>query len=139
MSQQSSQSSTKYRPYFSSAELQEIIRCVKTSSTNLSLLRYLESFALKINHGTIDPQLTIKPTVTLEQKLGLAPAISTPQQEDNISSLVHTYNTAPTLLKPAELSRIHQHRYENDLMSPEEESLYEASLMFGETFKPFAE
>lgn len=53
----------KYRPYFTASELSEVIRCVKLSSQNISLLRYLESYALKISHGVITESITLQPTL----------------------------------------------------------------------------
>ena len=125
-------SNQKYRPYFTSSEFREIIRCVKSSSTNLTLIRYLESFALKIDHGTISSQLTTRPTLSIEQKLGIAMAHTpTPvHTTHNIPSLHDRWVNDPASVTPGELSIIHQFRYENDLMTSEEESMYEASLMF---------
>ena len=127
-------SETKFRPYFSPAELTEIIRCVKASSTNQSLLAYLEAFAIKIKHGVMQPQLTTAPS--LESKLGLAgssmsalpgPIPPTPAE------LYTIWKSNPEFLSPPQLSIVHTYRWENGLMTDEESSRFETALFDGPT------
>jgi len=118
---------TKYRPYLSSSELSEIIRCVKISSHNKVLISYLESFSLKINHGVISPQISTLPSIS--ESLGL----DSPSNEFLVSEprsklgCFLRWKIQPHLLTPDELSKAHLYRYENDLMTPEEETEYEAN------------
>lgn len=114
----------KFRPYFSPAELTEIIRCVKASSTNQSLLAYLEAFAIKIKHGIMQPQLTTAPS--LESKLGI---VSTIQPNHPSPAELHTiWQSNPDSLSPPQLSIVHTYRWENGLMSGEESSRFEESM-----------
>jgi hypothetical protein len=120
----------KYRPYLTSSELSEIIRCVKTSSHNKVLISYLESFSLKINHGVISPQISTLPTVA--ESLGLdSPSSSSneflvSEPRSKLGCFLR-WKIQPHLLSPDELSKAHLYRYENDLMTPEEETEYEAN------------
>ena len=121
----------KFRPYFSPAELTEIIRCVKASSTNQSLLAYLEAFAIKIDRGVMSPQLTTNPPQSLESKLGLTgssisalpgPVPPTPAE------LYTIWKSNPEYLSPPQLSIVHTYRWENGLMDNEESSRFEESM-----------
>lgn len=122
-------SETKFRPYFSSAELTEIIRCVKASSTNQSLLSYLEAFAIKIKHGVMQPQLVTAPS--LESKLGLGGSVINalpgpiPPTPVELYTLWKSY---PESLSPPQLAIVHTYRWENGLMDDEEASKFESAL-----------
>lgn len=117
--------STKYRPYLSSSELAEIIRCVKISSHNKMLLSYLESFSIKINHGVISPQLSTLPTMS--ESLELTSGEFKVTETRSKLNCYLLWKTNPAALTPAELTKAHLYRYENDLMTPEEEAEYEAN------------
>lgn len=118
--------SHKFRPYFSSAELTEIIRCVKAASKNADLLRYLETFAIKINHGTMSPQHTLAPT--LESKLGLIDPASRSDPVDP-AILYDQWMTSPENLTPAQIAMVHQYRWETEKMSSTEALEYERTIM----------
>lgn len=118
----------KYRPYFTAAELSEIIRCVKTSSTNQSLLAYLEAFALKIDRGLLQSQLTLQPS--MEQRLGMAPS-STNSLAPTPTELYQQWKTDPTKLIPVQLAIVHTYRWENGFMSDEESARFEQSMLDG--------
>jgi hypothetical protein len=96
-------STTKYRPYLSLSELKHLAGLCRldspTSSLSLYLSRYIEdidSGFRKANH--------VKTGVSLEEKLMLA---ELPNPDD-----------IPAIQKEK------KHRYENDLMSPQEEKDY---------------
>ena len=117
-------SEQKFRPYFSQSELAEIIRCVKAASTNQSLLSYLEAFAIKIDRGVMQPQLTTAPS--LESKLGLEssikPNLPTPAE-------LHTiWLSSPDSLSPPQLAIVHTYRWENGFMDDEEAGRFEESM-----------
>lgn len=118
--------SHKFRPYFSAAELAEIIRCVKTSSKNADLLRYLETFAIKINHGTLSPQHTLAPT--LESKLGLADSASKSDPVD-MEILYDQWMTNPEKFTPTQIALVHQYRWETEKMSSIEALEYERTIV----------
>jgi len=129
-------SETKFRPYFSPAELTEIIRCVKASSTNQSLLAYLEAFAIKIKHGVMQPQLTTNPPQSLESKLGLGGSMqeSLPGPVPPTPAELYTiWKSNPEFLSPPQLLIVHTYRWENGLMTEEESSRFETALFDGPT------
>ena len=128
----SSSSPSKFRPYFTASELSEVIRCVKAGSTNMQLLIYLESFDLKIKHSVIAPAHI--PAPSLEYRLGLessspSDTLSATINQSLINTLHSKFITVPDSLTPSELQIVHKYRYENDLMSPEEEARYEQSIL----------
>jgi len=123
-------STKKYRPYFTAAELKEIIAALKESPTaaRISISRYLEEFSLKISREIISPQLTIETKLTLEQKLEFAPQ---PQKLDYVEVRKEAYekwSTNPSSCTPTELNNALTYRYENSLMPPEEMERYEEAL-----------
>lgn len=119
----------KYRPYFTTSELAELIRCVKTSSTNQSLLAYLESFAMKIDRGILQSQLTLQPN--LETKLGMAPIAANILNPPTPTELYQQWKTDPTKLIPSQLSIVHTYRWENGFMTDEESARFEADMLSG--------
>ena len=127
-------SEQKFRPYFTPAELAEIIRCVKASSTNNHLLSYLEAFAMKIDRGIMNPQLTTNPPATLESKLGLGgsiiPSLPGPIPPTPVE-LFTIFKSNPEYLSPPQLAIVHTYRWENGLMDDEESSRFEAALFDG--------
>jgi len=114
----------KFRPYFTPSELAEVIRCLKAApTTSMPLLRYLESFSLKITHGILSPQVTLQPST--EEKLGFAQqAIQQSAQE-----LWQEWLISPDKMTPPQMARIQQYRWENDMMDPTEVAAYEESIL----------
>lgn len=115
------QNKTKYRPYFTASELSEVIRCVKLSSQNISLLRYLESYALKISHGVIAESITLQPTLADSLELD---SPSPASLESKRSKAYAKWLSSPQTCTPLEIELTHLYRFENDLMSQEEETIY---------------
>jgi hypothetical protein len=120
---------TKYRPYLTSQELDIVIASLKTSSSNVSLIRYLEDFAHKISRESIKPNLTLAPS--LEDKLELA----SPAPRVSLAALkVAAYTkwcANPSKCSAQEIARVHMYRYENDLMDSAEEAEYEKKMDIG--------
>ena len=121
---QASNTKTKYRPYFTASELGEVIRCVKVSSQNISLLKYLENYALKISHGVIVESLTLQPTLADSLELDSPDSPSPASLESKRSKAYAKWLSSPQTCTPLEIELTHLYRFENDLMSPEEESIY---------------
>lgn len=91
----------------------------------MPLLRYLESFSLKITRGIMQPQVTLQPST--EEKLGFTPqAIQQSAQE-----LWQEWLINPDKMTPPQMARIQQYRWENDMMDPVESAAYEDSLLSG--------
>ncbi len=117
-----------FRPYFTPAELAEVIRCLKTApTTSPTLLRYLESFSLKITHGVMQPQYTAAPS--LESRLGMDDSPTVPSIPP--AELYELWKVSPAKLLPKQIAAVQQYRYENSLMSPQEETAYVDSIMSG--------
>ncbi len=120
-------SNQKFRPYFTAAELQEIINCLKSHPTprRLTICQYLESFLLKINHGIISPAHTTAPS--LEQKLGFPDPNQPIPVSHNLTgeAAYNKWFLDPKSATPKEIAEAMNWRYLNDLMSPEEEAEYE--------------
>jgi len=116
----------KYRPYLTSAELDTIISALKTQSSNISLIRYLDDFAHKIARDSLKPNLVLKPTIS--DKLELS---GSKVQIDLVSLKKQAYQKwldHPANCNSQEIARMLMYKYENDLMSPEEEAEYESKL-----------
>lgn len=123
-------SNEKFRPYLTAKELTLILGALKSQSVPaIKLIRYLETFAIKIERGVISSALTLEPT--MEEKLGLTSGDG-PQAGLDPHILYTAWLANPAgraSLSPKQIQIIREHRYLNDLMTPEEESEYELSLM----------
>ena len=113
---------SKYRPYFTPSQLGEIIRCVKIASQDSALIRYLEIFSLKIDHGIQAPALNLAPTLGEKLELGLDEPSQSLETKRHNAYL--TWLSYPNQCSPFEIELTHLYRFENDLMSPEEETIY---------------
>ncbi len=123
----------KFRPYLSSSELLLIIRTLKSDpAPAIGLIRYLETFAIKIERGIISPQLRLQES--LASRLGFESSPTSQESGESPETLAMRWESMPSerhKFSPAQLATIQAWRYENDRMSPEEESAYETSLMGG--------
>jgi hypothetical protein len=82
----------------------------------------LRIFALKIDMGIITSSHSSAPQASLEDKLGFG---LTPIQKREAA--YKRFQIAPQLCTPADMILIELYRYENNLMTPEEEAKYEGS------------
>ena len=119
---------TKFRPYLTSQELTLIINCLKQNGTNPGLVHYLSSFQDKISIGKIAPNLVTKPSIQEKLELGLSPKESTDKLKEQRADAYNKWLTSPHKCSIQELARARMYRYENDLMSTEEETEYESTL-----------
>ena len=121
-------SNEKFRPYLNSQELLTIISALKQlSPLPLGLVRYLETFAIKIERGVISPAHTLQPTI--EQKLGIVDSEPT---TSSIAALATNYEMFPAdrhKFTPRQLEAIQNYRFLNDRMTPDEENIYVSSLL----------
>ena len=123
----------KFRPYLTPTELELIISSLATTNPSTPLIRYLKGYQLKIDNGLLSPQITTAPT--LEEKLGLdVPStgrLSSQAVTKDLATLkLHAYNKwldNPAKCTIQELDRSMLYRYENDLLTPEEETSYESA------------
>lgn len=121
----------KFRPYLTLAEMTEVIDSLKsTPNPNGRLIYYFQSFIDKIYVGKVSSTITTRPT--MEQSLELEPL---PQAKlDLREQRLQAYNkwlASPARCTIQELTRAQMYRYENDLMSEEEETQYELKLERG--------
>lgn len=116
----------KFRPYFTAQELMEIIVCLKERPTpaRLALVTYLDNFAMKIDRGTILPQHTIKGTINeqLVVAMGLSDVPAMGKESDG--DVYKRWLANPNSCSPVEIQRVMMYRFQNDLMSEDEESMY---------------
>lgn len=122
----------KYRPYFSSDEMIEIIHALKENPNagRLALIRYLEGFNIKIERGIMQPSHELIGTKNqqLAQSLGFdGNKLDNPDPK----SLYQKWQNDPTTVSPEEIKMILQYRWENNLMTDKESADYENQLMMG--------
>lgn len=124
----------KFRPYFTAPELELVISSLATTSPSSPLIKYLKGYQLKIDNGLLAPQITTSPSVF--EKLGLddpqIPQLSSHAVSKDLATLkLFSYNKwrdSPSKCTIQELERATLYRYENDLLTPEEEASFEASM-----------
>lgn len=114
----------KYRPSFTLDEIQTILSFIPPSCGEIR--RKLEVFTLKAQHGITKPSHVALGTQSMAQSLGFS---ATPAAD--MTTLVDLYRHNRSILSPVQLTKVLEHMYLNDLLSPEEQSLYEQSLMQG--------
>lgn len=123
----------KFRPYFSPEELKLIISSLKEKPTpeRIALSRYLEHYSLKIDSGLFQPAITLKPS--LEEQLELSPEHKpNPARASSLRLQAFLkWEKNPSACTPKELLLVNEYRYENNLMSPEEETAWEIHIGIG--------
>lgn len=119
--------SVKFRPSLTSSQIQYLIGILQSSAQSQdrdNILGQLHKFHLKATHGIVSPSHISTPRPSLSDSLGFTDSV---QSSDDILALVEIWRTNPTILSPAQLTRVNHHRYINDMMTVEEEANYEAS------------
>lgn len=124
---------SKVRPYITLPELSIIIASLRQTASSPILLHYLEGFETKTELGIIQPALVTKPTIT--ERLELDYPVRAPgDMAQSLGSLgeqkLAAYNkwiSDFAKCSAQEIARASMYRYENDLMTTEEESRYEQS------------
>lgn len=115
----------KYRPSLTLPQLKYLLTVLTASNPNQlfldlhnSVLAILRTLEFKASVGIAAPAYTAAPKETAEQKLGFSPAITKEQAYQK--SLEY-----PQLCTASERQQARLYRYENDLMTPEEEEAFE--------------
>lgn len=117
----------KYRPYFTASQIDELVFCLKQSSSNVGLIRYLETFRAKISFDAVS-KVVATPRASIEDKLGFSspnPPAATPIVKEHY---YQQWLESPDSLSMRELELAHTYRYENDLMTPDEEADFEKQI-----------
>lgn len=115
----------KYRPYFTLEELELISGELKRGGmySMLGIIRYLDTYILGIKSGLRKENHTLKPS--MEESLGIE---TEPSSTPDPKLLYSVWRERPGAISVSELELVQVYRYENNLMSPAEEHLYEQSL-----------
>lgn len=124
----------KYRPYFTIPELETISTHLRLGSNPPhNLIRYVDKFISDAKEGYRKESHTLNPRPTLEESLGFKlPSLdlesSPSSHEIPIEQLMAKYKIFGFLdMSSSQIKRVQQYRYENDMMSPEEEIVWETN------------
>ena len=113
----------KYRPAFTSQELayiKDLCRADKRESTVSmahKISRRLEVFGLKAQIGLVAPAFTATEERSIDERLGL----DTVSPADKRLAAYQKWKLNPDICSTVELNLANTYRYENDLMTSEEE------------------
>lgn len=125
-----SETTQKFRPAFTKQEILYLIDlCSKdkrdtTTELAFTLAARLRIFALKADLGIISPAFTSTERQTLSEKLGLSNSES---PADRRAAAYAKWKENPGFCTQSEVSLAFTYRYENGLMTPEQEAAYEKS------------
>lgn len=125
----------KYRPTLTAVQIDKILWLAKTetpilSKESMSLISTLAPFQAKIENSGIAPAYTAanKPSATSMEGLGAAPLEAGSMSKEDYWDLCFTkFTLDPTVCSLVEIQAAQEHRYLNDLMTPEEEAKHEES------------
>lgn len=81
----------------------------------------LEPFKRKADAGIISPSHISTGRISMADSLGFSTVI-----DNDVESLVEIWKTNPASLSPKQLEKVSHHRYVNDMMTAEEECMYES-------------
>lgn len=115
---------TSFRPSLTLTEISFILDSVNWADNpdHHTLMRKLEVFTLKAQHGITKPSHIKTGKQTLAASLGM-------EDDATITTLLEAYNNpvSRSALSPSQLERVQQFRYINDMMTSEEERAHELS------------
>ena len=117
--------SLKYRPSLTIGEIQFVLSSINWSDNpeHSQLLRKLEVFTLKATHGITQASHVVVGKQSIESKLGF-------EADTTAEKLLEHWKINPSRLSKTQLAVVNQHRYLNDMMTPEEEANYESQLEY---------
>lgn len=113
-------SAIKFRPSLSLAEIHTLLSYIPAHES--SLRKKLEIFTLKAQYGITQASHVTTGRATLADSLGFSSATTS---AEDIETLLNVYALNKKALSAAQLTRVNQHRYVNDMMTPEEEAAHE--------------
>lgn len=123
----SNSSNAKFRPAFTKQEILYLIElCNRDKRDSMVEMAFtiasrLRIFALKADLGIVAPAFTSTERQSLEEKLGMESESPAAKREAAYSK----YKVNPAFCTLQELRMANTYRYENGLMSPDEEARYE--------------
>lgn len=124
------QLTAKYRPYLTVQQIRYFLGLAEsdtrseTEALRLRSVRELKLFLTRFDLGALQPASISAPRPTVMDKLGLEVASPAELRE----SSYELWRMNPELCTSEQLRLAKLYMYENDLMSPEEEAEYEATL-----------
>ena len=127
----SSTSHQKFRPYLTLQQIKYFIELAdsdnrsETEALRLKSLRELRLFVAKNDLGLVRPALVTVDKKTIADQLGLSTATDPTTAREQAYQL---WTMNPQLCTEHQIHLAQLYRYENDLMSPDEEQRYESEL-----------
>lgn len=117
-------SEPKYRISLAANEIHYLISLCEADKTQPAMshevLAKLKLFIAKMNLGIVNPAFSISPVKqTLEEQLGVV------NPSERRAAAYEKWRRTPNLCNKQEVALANTYRYENDLMTPEEEDDYE--------------
>ena len=120
----------KFRPSLTAGQIEHIIHILSTagenSPLNQSCLKALRMFSLKAQHGIVSPSHLALGRESLESSLGFSTSHT---QVTTVELLYQVWQSHPSTLTQHQLQQVQSYRYQNNLMSPEEEQDYDMKLL----------
>lgn len=126
----------KYRPVLTGSQILHLLSLCKKelSDESLSCISILAPFEFKLRNGSISPAYSASPRLALADSLGFSePSVALSKDHISPAWLYEEWRTNPGGLNLDQLRVVKQYRYENDLMTPDEEQSYETSLIGTQT------
>jgi hypothetical protein len=119
----------KLRPVITAQQLAYLIDLIEndnrsaTESIRDDLFKYLKLFQAKVSIGIVSPSYTVQGKRSIDQMLGEDDTPASKREK-----AYHLYIESPHLCTPQQVSLAQLYRYENNLMTPEEEEDYEQNI-----------
>lgn len=119
----------KYRPYFSLQELELLSSLLqKHRPIEKGIIRYLSKYISDIKDGLREPNHVNQPTLVESLGMGFDESTQIASKALVGKECFDLWNNNIPL-SPAQITLVLEYRYENNLMSLEEEEAYERNLM----------
>lgn len=118
----------KYRASLTESNIDKILSLCKLeapmSNESMYLIGYLAPIKTKIINAGITAAYTTAPKASVEESLGMA-AIETRSKEAIWKDCYYKWKEDPTSCSLEEINGANEHRYLEDMMTPEEETEWE--------------
>lgn len=120
----------KFRPYLTAAQLHYFLSLCEndqresTFHIRAATIKELKLFLTKYELGAVNPAYTATGRISIGERLGLD--MTDPKQRREAAYA--TWSANPNLCSSEEVKLAALYRYENNLMSPDEERIYEESI-----------
>lgn len=121
----------KYRPYFTLAEIDEIINCLKShpSPRRLQIAQYLTKFKIQAEFGLRESAYESKPSMM--EKLGFSDTPVPLSHEITGEAAYNAWVASPTSCSPKTIQEALEWGYANGKLTPEQEADFESQMLKG--------